>query len=161
MDQNPHHPLDPIAHEIWDMKYRLKTADGMPVDQTPEESWQRVARAVAEAEAKADRERWAKIFHGILADYRYLPAGRILAGAGSERARRERSRAPGSRHRVAQLARGRHAPRTGHLSFRADVRRVLEAGALPDAPAPVDCGPVLAGHVRVGDRVRPAGRDDR
>ncbi|MGH6908111.1 MAG: LAGLIDADG family homing endonuclease, partial [Aestuariivirga sp.] len=86
MDQNPSLPLDPIAHEIWDMKYRLKALDGTPVDQTPEESWWRVARAVAGAEAKPDRERWAKAFHGILADYRYLPAGRILAGAGSERA---------------------------------------------------------------------------
>jgi len=68
------------------MKYRLKASDGTPVDATPDETWWRVARAVAAAEAEADRERWAKAFHGILSGYRYLPAGRILAGAGTERA---------------------------------------------------------------------------
>jgi ribonucleoside-diphosphate reductase alpha chain len=68
------------------MKYRLKAADGTPLDATPDESWWRVARAVAVAEPEADRERWAQSFHDILSGYRYLPAGRILAGAGSARA---------------------------------------------------------------------------
>ena len=86
MDQKSDSAPDPIAHEIWDMKYRLKAADGTPVDATPDESWWRVAKAVAAAEPEAKRERWAEAFHGILSGYRYLPAGRILAGAGTERA---------------------------------------------------------------------------
>src|SRR5438552_8742069 len=83
MDQNS---LDPIALDIWDMKYRLKSADGAPVDATLDESWWRVARAVAAAEPEAKRQQWAESFHNILSGYRYLPAGRILAGAGSGRA---------------------------------------------------------------------------
>ena len=42
---------DPIAREIWDMKYRLKQPDGEPVDQTVEEPWRRVATAGGQAEA--------------------------------------------------------------------------------------------------------------
>ncbi len=86
MDQAPDIALDAVAHGIWDMKYRLKAADGTPIDATPDDTWWRVARAVAAAEPEADRERWTRNFHGILSGYRYLPAGRILAGAGTERA---------------------------------------------------------------------------
>jgi ribonucleoside-diphosphate reductase alpha chain len=77
--------LDPISAEIWDMKYRFKRPDGAPVDETVEASWQRVAKAVAEAEKPKDRARWAKAFEGLLKDYRFLPAGRILSGAGTAR----------------------------------------------------------------------------
>ena len=76
---------DPIAREIWDMKYRLKQPDGEPVDQTIEDTWRRVATAVAEAEAPEARADWAKDFYDLLAGYRFLPAGRILSGAGSGR----------------------------------------------------------------------------
>ena len=44
-----------ISQQIWDMKYRLKTLDGQPVDKTIEDSWRRVAEAVAEAEPEAKR----------------------------------------------------------------------------------------------------------
>ena len=79
------HALDPIAAEIWDMKYRFKEADGRPVDMTVEATWTRVAEAVAKAEKPAERAKWAREFKGLLADYRYLPAGRILSGAGTAR----------------------------------------------------------------------------
>ena len=77
--------LDPISQEIWDMKYRFKEADGTIHDQTIEDTWWRVARAVAEAEKPALRETWAASFYEALSDFRFLPAGRILAGAGTER----------------------------------------------------------------------------
>jgi ribonucleoside-diphosphate reductase alpha chain len=77
--------LDPISHEIWEMKYRYKEPDGTIHDHTIEDTWRRVAAAAAAAEAPADRERWAKAFYEILSDYRYLPAGRILSGAGTGR----------------------------------------------------------------------------
>jgi ribonucleoside-diphosphate reductase alpha chain len=86
MDHTPAIPLDAIAHEIWDMKYRLKAADGTPLEQSVDETWWRVARAVAMAEEPAQRERWARAFHEAMAGYRFLPAGRILAGAGTGRA---------------------------------------------------------------------------
>jgi ribonucleoside-diphosphate reductase alpha chain len=39
--------IAPISRQIWDAKYRLKTADGTPVDLTIEDTWRRVARALA------------------------------------------------------------------------------------------------------------------
>ncbi len=76
---------DPIAREIWDMKYRLKQPDGEAVDQTIEDTWRRVATAIAQAEAPDARTKWAEDFYDLLAGYRFLPAGRILSGAGSGR----------------------------------------------------------------------------
>ena len=42
--------LTALAQEIWDMKYRLKTASGEPVDKTIADSWRRIAGALAAAE---------------------------------------------------------------------------------------------------------------
>ena len=75
--------ISTISQQIWDMKYRLKGPDGTPVDKTLEDSWRRVARALAAPEK--DRAGWEKRFHGAMADFRFLPAGRILAGAGTQR----------------------------------------------------------------------------
>jgi ribonucleoside-diphosphate reductase alpha chain len=77
--------LPPIAREIWDMKYRFKRPDGTPVDETVEDTWRRVARTLAAVEAPADRARWEETFFDVMAGYRFLPAGRILAGAGTGR----------------------------------------------------------------------------
>ena len=85
MDSFGQPALDPISHEIWDMKYRLKNRDGTPVDQTIEESWRRVADAVALAEPEDRRKKQSDEFYRILENYRFLPAGRILAGAGTGR----------------------------------------------------------------------------
>ncbi|WP_112312336.1 adenosylcobalamin-dependent ribonucleoside-diphosphate reductase [Pseudogemmobacter bohemicus] len=73
----------PIAARIWDMKYRLKEADGTPIDQTAADSWRRVARALAVADS-GDPGREAEFF-AALEGFRFLPAGRILAGAGTDR----------------------------------------------------------------------------
>ncbi len=73
----------PIAERIWNMKYRLKAADGTPIDQSVEDSWRRVARALAACEA--DPALWEGRFHEALEDFKFLPAGRILAGAGTGR----------------------------------------------------------------------------
>ncbi len=73
----------PISQQIWDMKYRFKTRDGEAVDKSIEDSWRRVARALAAVEkTPAD---WEEKFYAALEDYRFLPAGRILAGAGTGR----------------------------------------------------------------------------
>ena len=73
----------PIAEQIWDMKYRLKEADGTPIDGTVEDSWRRIARALAEVEA--DSARYEEEFYAALEDFKFLPAGRITAGAGTGR----------------------------------------------------------------------------
>jgi len=74
-----------ISRQIWDMKYRLKAADGTPLESDVTASWARVAQAAADAETPDLREHWADTFAEALAGHRFLPAGRILAGAGTGR----------------------------------------------------------------------------
>ena len=80
----PHYPRSDLA-EIWDMKYRFKRPDGAPVDQTVEDSWRRVAEALAEAEEPSRARVGRATSTSLLEDYSFLPAGRILAGAGTGR----------------------------------------------------------------------------
>ncbi len=79
-------PLTPISRQVWDMKYRLKTADGAPADATLSDTWRRVATAMAAPEPESDRGQWAQRFYQPMQDMKFLPAGRILAGAGTDRA---------------------------------------------------------------------------
>jgi ribonucleoside-diphosphate reductase alpha chain len=73
--------LPAISQQIWEMKYRLG-ADEVSL----ESSFHRVAEAVAAAEKLELRETYARQFFELMADLRFLPAGRILAGAGTGRA---------------------------------------------------------------------------
>jgi len=75
---------NPLAGEIWSSKYRFNPSDEKG-DATVEETWARVATALAEAEAPELREAMRAKFLDALRDYRFLPAGRILAGAGTAR----------------------------------------------------------------------------
>ncbi|UWQ05282.1 adenosylcobalamin-dependent ribonucleoside-diphosphate reductase [Aliiroseovarius crassostreae] len=70
----------PIAEQIWDMKYRLKKSGGEAEDKTVEDTWRRIARSLAENEPEREGE-----FFEALEDFKYLPAGRITAGAGTGR----------------------------------------------------------------------------
>ena len=74
-----------ISQEIWDKKYRLKAADGTPVDLTLSDTWHRVAKALAEPEPR-DKEQWEQKFFEIMDSGEFIPEGRIIAGAGSGRA---------------------------------------------------------------------------
>ena len=56
-----------ISRQIWDMKYRLKAADGAALDSTVEDSWRRVAKALAGPEKNP--EAWAERFYGALEDF--------------------------------------------------------------------------------------------
>jgi ribonucleoside-diphosphate reductase alpha chain len=73
----------PIAEQIWDMKYRLKEGDGTPIDISIEDTWARIAKSLASVEK--DPKVWEPKFYEALNDFRYLPAGRITAGAGTDR----------------------------------------------------------------------------
>jgi ribonucleoside-diphosphate reductase alpha chain len=77
--------MSDISRQIWDMKYRLKQPDGTPVDGDVAATWARVALAAAKAEAPEHRREAALDFAAALASHKFLPAGRILAGAGAER----------------------------------------------------------------------------
>ncbi len=72
-----------ISQQIWDMKYRLKAPGGAAVDATIADTWRRVAEALAAVEA--DPARWQPAFHDAMSDFKFLPAGRILSGAGTDR----------------------------------------------------------------------------
>jgi ribonucleoside-diphosphate reductase alpha chain len=74
-----------VSLQIWDMKYRLKDADKNPIDLTVEDSWSRIAKALAEAEPEGTRAEQEARFFDALSGFRYLPAGRITAGAGTGR----------------------------------------------------------------------------
>jgi ribonucleoside-diphosphate reductase alpha chain len=73
----------PIAEQIWDMKYRFKDADGTAKDVTVEDTWRRIARDLAQVEKTPDV--WEETFFEALEDFKFLPAGRITAGAGTAR----------------------------------------------------------------------------
>ncbi len=75
--------LSPVAQQIWDMKYRLKGVDGRPVDKTIGDTWRRVAAALAGGEQ--DPSHWEQRFFAAMEDFRFLPAGRIVSGAGAAR----------------------------------------------------------------------------
>jgi len=77
--------MTPISRQIWDMKYRFKQPDGTPVDGDMAESWARVALALAQAEKPETKSARAQEFGTALAGHKFLPAGRILAGAGTGR----------------------------------------------------------------------------
>ena len=72
-----------ISHQIWDMKYRLKGQDGAPVDRMIDDTWRRVAKALAAVEREPAV--WEERFFEAQQDFRFMPAGRILAGAGADR----------------------------------------------------------------------------
>lgn len=76
--------LQPASLDIWDKKYRLTTKSGEPVDADIDGTWQRIARALADAEATPElRERWYPRFLWALR-HGAIPAGRITSNAGAQ-----------------------------------------------------------------------------
>ena len=73
-----------LAEEIWAAKYRFTPTDGV-ADEDFAATAMRVAMAVAEAETPDERAVWFEQFHEAMLDFRFLPAGRIIAGAGTAR----------------------------------------------------------------------------
>ncbi len=76
-------PLQPVSLDIWDKKYRLKDKRGEPVDQHIDDTFQRVARALADTESTPDlRKHWYERFLWALRRGA-IPAGRITSNAGA------------------------------------------------------------------------------
>jgi ribonucleoside-diphosphate reductase alpha chain len=77
--------LPKISHDIWAAKYRFVRPDGTS-EATLADTLDRVALAVAQAEHSDQRKFWQQQFRRIMDDLSFIPAGRILAGAGTGRA---------------------------------------------------------------------------
>jgi ribonucleoside-diphosphate reductase alpha chain len=75
--------LTEISRHIWDSKYRFRDGD-IVRDETIDDTWRRIARTLADVE-KDNRSRWEQRFYEALRDFRFLPGGRIQAGAGTGR----------------------------------------------------------------------------
>ncbi len=75
--------LDGIRQKVFLDRYALKDAKGNPVEKNPEEMWKRVAKGIAGVEKAKDRKKWERKFYDIMEDFKFLPGGRILAGAGT------------------------------------------------------------------------------
>jgi ribonucleoside-diphosphate reductase alpha chain len=73
----------PVSRLVWDTRYRYRDASTVH-DKDVDATWQRVACAVAAAETQAQGSREAA-FYRLLRDFRFLPGGRIMAGAGTGR----------------------------------------------------------------------------
>lgn len=73
--------ISDISQHIWETKYRWCDRD-IVHDKTISHTWHRIANALASVEPK-DQTRWAENFYSIMEGFRFLPAGRIQAGAGT------------------------------------------------------------------------------
>ncbi|MEZ5850855.1 MAG: adenosylcobalamin-dependent ribonucleoside-diphosphate reductase [Hyphomicrobiaceae bacterium] len=82
---SPSSQLPSISHYVWDQKYRLRAEDGTPLEATLSDTWRRVAHAAASVEPAAQRARWSQTFFDAMDSLAFLPGGRIIAGAGTER----------------------------------------------------------------------------
>lgn len=72
-----------LSRHIWETKYRY-SINGTIKDHAIEDTWKRVAKAMAEAECR-NTSKWEHKFFEALSEFRFLPGGRIIAGAGTQR----------------------------------------------------------------------------
>jgi ribonucleoside-diphosphate reductase alpha chain len=75
-------PFQEASLDIWDKKYRLSAKDGTPVDKTMDDTYKRVARALADVEHETVREQWYERFVWALRRGA-IPAGRVTSNAGA------------------------------------------------------------------------------
>ncbi len=78
-------PLAPISRQVWEQKYRFAPSPRQ-TEASVEDMWQRVAKAAANFEKPDQRALWQTRFFDAMSDFQFIPAGRILAGAGTGRA---------------------------------------------------------------------------
>ncbi len=76
---------DELRARVFYEKYALRDLEGNQIEKTPEEMWRRVAREIASVESKDKREEWEEKFYWLMEDFKFIPGGRILFGAGNPR----------------------------------------------------------------------------
>lgn len=72
-----------VRQKVFLDRYALKGVEGELLEHTPEEMWRRVAKGIAANEKKSKQEKWEKEFYRVLEDFKFVPGGRILSGAGT------------------------------------------------------------------------------
>jgi ribonucleoside-diphosphate reductase alpha chain len=75
-------PYQEASFDIWDKKYRLTGKDGSPIDKSMDDTYKRVARALADVEGEDGREQWYESFLWALR-HGAIPAGRVTSNAGA------------------------------------------------------------------------------
>ncbi len=76
---------DEIRARVFYEKYALKDESGKIIEKTPKEMWHRVAKAIAAVEAGSRVAEWQEKFEWLLSDFKFVPGGRIMFGAGQPR----------------------------------------------------------------------------
>src|SRR3989339_1491756 len=72
-----------ISEKVFLDLYSLKDKKGAPLEKSPGEMWKRIAKAVSVKEKKEHQKKWEREFYEAMKDFKYIPGGRILAGAGT------------------------------------------------------------------------------
>ena len=75
--------LTGIRQKVFLDRYALKDKDGSLLEKTPEEMWKRVAWGISQNEKKKDQKHWEAEFYRVMDEFKFVPAGRILSGAGT------------------------------------------------------------------------------
>jgi ribonucleoside-diphosphate reductase alpha chain len=76
--------LEGLQRKVFLDRYALRGEDGTPLETYPEQMWLRVARGIAEVEPTAEKKaEWTDNFYHLLQDFKFVPGGRILSGAGT------------------------------------------------------------------------------
>src|SRR3989344_6968274 len=75
--------LEGVSEKVFKDRYALKNKAGDPIEKDPKQMWARVARGIAKEEKPSNRKHWEDEFNRVMQDFRYVPGGRVLAGAGT------------------------------------------------------------------------------
>lgn len=76
---------DELRARVFHDKYALRDRDGHVVEHIPGQMWRRIARELASVEAPAKQDEWEGKFYWLLENFRFIPGGRIMHGAGNPR----------------------------------------------------------------------------
>lgn len=75
--------LDGIRQKVFLDRYAWKDENGAPMEEFPEQMWARVAKSLSKIEAPDKQTYWEKRFYDSMSGFKFVPAGRILSGAGT------------------------------------------------------------------------------
>ncbi len=75
---------DDLRARVFFDKYALREPDGRVLETTPPQMWRRIAHELASVEATPGKQaEWEEKFYWLLDDFRFIPGGRIMHGAGN------------------------------------------------------------------------------